>query len=62
MDNLIHVLELSVNKHGKDTPITLGHLLNIVKLAQKYEERADLESIRAGEAVLDDVYSYGVNQ
>lgn len=31
----IEVLENSIKKNGKDKPITLGHLLNIAKLANK---------------------------
>lgn len=33
MSILIEVLEESVRRHGAKTPVTLGHLLNIVKLA-----------------------------
>lgn len=34
------VLEASVTKHGPDKPLTLGHLLNIIKLADKQESEA----------------------
>jgi hypothetical protein len=36
---LIEVLEHSVKKNGADKPVTLGHLLNLVRLADKIEEK-----------------------
>lgn len=39
MRALIHALEVSVQNNGAKTPVTLGHLLNIVKLAHKNEQR-----------------------
>lgn len=36
---LTTILQISVNKHGPDVPVTLGHLLNICRLAQKYETK-----------------------
>lgn len=44
MEILIKVLEKSVEKNGADTPLTLGHLLNIAKIVQAIE--AGLEEIR----------------
>jgi len=38
MKTLIEILETSVKKHGANCPLTIGHLLNIVKLADKVEE------------------------
>jgi len=35
--NLIAVLELSVRRNGPDTPLTLGHLLNIIKMVDRVE-------------------------
>jgi hypothetical protein len=39
--DLIDVLELSVKKHGPDKVLTLGHLLNLLKLAEReaYKEK-----------------------
>ena len=34
---LIEIFEESVKRHGKDYPLTIGHLLNILKLQQKQE-------------------------
>ncbi len=39
--DLIHVLNVSVKKHGDNTPITLGHLLNIAKMINKHEVWAE---------------------
>lgn len=35
MKELIAILEQSVKKNGANKPLTVGHLLNIVKLANK---------------------------
>lgn len=32
---LIKILEESVKRNGADKPVTIGHLLNIIKLAKK---------------------------
>lgn len=50
---LIKILELSVTKNGPDKPVTLGHLLNIVKLAAKEKSR----NIEAEERRLDGLYN-----
>ena len=41
MRNLIDVLEASVKKHGPDKVLTLGHLLNLIKLSEQeaYKEK-----------------------
>jgi hypothetical protein len=41
---LIEVLEHSVKKNGADKPVTLGHLLNLLRLADKIEEKEDAEA------------------
>ena len=43
MNNLIKILEASVNKNGKDTPLTLGHLLNICKLVKSQNEKDEIK-------------------
>ncbi len=35
---LIEVLEKSVEKNGKDYPLTLGHLLNILKKMEREQD------------------------
>lgn len=35
----LNVLQMGVKKHGKDKPLTLGHLLGIVKLAMKLHRK-----------------------
>jgi hypothetical protein len=41
LEILTTVLEESVRRHGVNTPVTLGHLLNICKLATKFETVVD---------------------
>lgn len=41
MKELIRILEVSVKKHGETTPITLGYLLNLTRMAEdirQYEQ------------------------
>jgi hypothetical protein len=40
---LINILTKSVEKNGSDYVLTLGHLLNIIKLINKIEEKKYLE-------------------
>lgn len=49
LEKLIKLMEVSVKRNGKDTPLTLGHFLNILKLAQrKLQEESDEESMQEG--------------
>lgn len=41
LSKLIEILEASVKKNGKDKPVTLGHLLAILKMAEKDLEKED---------------------
>jgi len=44
MNKLIKILETAKQKHGGETPLTIGHLLNICKMAQNlktHEEEAE---------------------
>jgi hypothetical protein len=34
MNELISILETAKQKHGGETPLTIGHLLNICKMAK----------------------------
>ena len=42
-EDLIEILEKSAEKNGKDHVLTVGHLLNILRLSQR---QAELESER----------------
>jgi len=53
MVDIKEILELSIKKHG-DIPLTTGHLLNIIKSAEKH--RDDMENSsweRVGEGCED---------
>jgi hypothetical protein len=62
-DYLIEVLQKSIEKHGPDKPITLSHLLNIIKMAREIKAMKDddaesfLDEIR--NEVFQDQYRYG---
>jgi hypothetical protein len=49
MKELIRILELAANRHGPKHQLTIGHLLNIVKLA----ERTKTQSAE-NQAILED--------
>lgn len=38
---IIQILEKSVEKHGADKPLTIGHLLNILKMADRQMEQEE---------------------
>lgn len=62
-DYLIAVLERSIEKNGPDKPLTLSHLLNIVKMARDIKQMKDddngafLDEVR--NEVFQDQYRYG---
>ena len=64
-DYLISVLEHSIQKHGPDKPLTLSHLLGIVKMARDIKEMQDddaeafLEQVR--NEVFQDQHRYGTS-
>lgn len=39
MEELIQILEIAANRHGPKHQLTIGHLLNILKLAEKTKEK-----------------------
>lgn len=39
MKQLIKILESAVKKHGAETPLTIGHLLNICKMAENLKQK-----------------------
>lgn len=49
LDILIEILEASLKKNG-DKPLTISHLLNIIKKAERYTEESDNQ--------MDIYYSY----
>ena len=52
MEILIQMLTASGEKHGFDKPLTISHLLNILKFAQKVEYKKAEEEDR----LLDEAY------
>lgn len=49
MKTLIRILTESVRRHGADTPLTLGHLLNIVKMWHRVTRRQAIRAERREE-------------
>ena len=59
MMQLIPILEKSIEKHGKDHPITLGHLLNILKMARRIDDMKDENLNAALDKILTESRAYG---
>jgi hypothetical protein len=55
LGKLIEVLEASIKKNGKDTVLTLGHLLNICKKIHRELDQEDLEADMEG-AFMEDIF------
>lgn len=54
-ETFIEILELSVKKNGKDKVMTIGHLLNIAKMANKWYEGRERDEY---ETMNDDINNY----
>ena len=63
MEYLIAVLKASSEKHGSDTPLTIGHLLNIALLADKiknnHETTIEEADSKIREEAFNDSHKYG---
>lgn len=59
MKELIRILECAAAKHGHLTPLTIGHLLNICKIAQSVksheEEVAAIREQQQHNEILEDI-------
>lgn len=49
----------SVEKHGADAPLTLGHLLNICKLARKYETQIEEREEQEHRKLINEIDPFG---
>lgn len=56
---LICVIAASVKKHGETKTLTIGHLLNICKMAQKYEEEIEEREEKEHQQILVDIDPFG---
>ncbi len=66
LEILIHLLEISVKRNGKDHVLTLGHLLNIVRMVYRAKTTqtqilADADK-HAQDEWFEDVYRYGFGE
>jgi hypothetical protein len=56
---LIKTLEISVAKNGDKTPLTIGHLLNICKMAEKRKEKLEFLEHEHHFSILKDIDPMG---
>jgi hypothetical protein len=56
---LIETLEISVAKNGDKTPLTIGHLLNICKMAEKRKEKLEFLEHEHHFSILKDIDPMG---
>jgi len=54
---LVRVLTISVEKNGADKPLTIGHLLNIIKLADKFEFLESEAEEEMHDKILSEIYT-----
>ena len=59
MKHLINILETSVKLNGGDKPLTISHLLNICKLAQKLEHKGQEQEVQQHESLINAIGPYG---
>ncbi len=59
MKQLIQILETAQSKHGGTYPVTLNHLLNIFKLAEKIIEKEQAEGVKLHKQVVEDINPLG---
>ena len=63
MKELIQILEVAASKYGSLEPLTIGHLLNICKMAERMkdknlERQADLEDKQHWE-IMNEINPFG---
>lgn len=59
--NILAVLDIAIRNNSPTTPLTLGYLSNILKMAEKFEERdAKLEE-KQHKDILEEISYFGQN-
>jgi hypothetical protein len=58
MKELITILEVSVERNGKDTILTLGHLLNICKKAEHRKRMREEQEDTLHKTLVNDIGGY----
>jgi hypothetical protein len=53
------VLSMAVKKHGAEAPLTLGHLLNICKMAKRYEDEITMRGEKEHEKIMQEINPLG---
>lgn len=65
MNELIQILEAAQLKHGTNTPLTIGHMLNICKMAKraktKQEENEAIREANVHWEIVEDISFCGQN-
>lgn len=46
---LIEILKKSIDKNGKNKPITLGHMLNLLEMAKRNADKSELRKYEIDE-------------
>lgn len=63
MKELIRILKVAAKKHGAETPLTIGHLLNICKIAESAksheEEAAAIREQQQHNQILEEINPLG---
>lgn len=59
MKNLVKILQVAVKKHGETTPLTLGYLLNLARMAEGQKEVAAIREEKEHAELLEWVSPFG---
>lgn len=62
IEKLIQLLEVSVKKHGADKPLTIGHLLNLLKKVKSVDVKNRKSIEQRLNQVMDDHYRYDLDR
>lgn len=56
-DTFIEVLETSVRKNGKDKVLTVGHILNLAKLANRIHQQREKDTESTLEEAISEMWN-----
>lgn len=56
-DTFIEVLEISVKRNGRDKALTIGHILNLAKMASKIHQKREEDDWQTTESNMDNFWN-----
>jgi len=59
--NILAVLDIAIKNNSPSTPLTLGYLSNILKMAEKFEQRDAEREEQQHKDILEEISYFGQN-